>query len=131
MIFINLINQNIDCKKDCYCNHQLNGKCVCEPCKTNDCCPPNRFCDKKTKICMKGECNKNKPCPYGWCCSSNHECIPPHNPIHCTSSDDCRLHYQKTNCQPEDDTCMGSGICRPNKCRDDDDCYHGYFCFIK
>ena len=98
---------------------------------TNDCCPPDRYFDENTKLCVKGECNKNKACSNGWCCSSNHECIPPNNQISCTSSDDCRLHYEKTNCHRKDDTCMGSGICAPNKCRDDDDCYYGYFCFKK
>ena len=121
----------IDCdvENGCYCNVIANCECVCKRCKSQQDCPSSHYCNNGS--CVKAECQDSADCPNGWCCSSNHECVSTELKIHCKSSNDCKMHFKKTNCQEKDDTCMGSGICGPNICREDNDCYLGYYCLFR
>lgn len=109
-------------------------RCVCEGCYSARDCPLSHKClkdkGKRSGNCVKAKCQTNSDCADGWCCSPNHECVPPNNNIQCQSSDECKLHFTKTNCHKEYNTCMGDGVCGPNICRENKDCYHGHYCFF-
>ena len=118
---------DVECMEGYYC---FNSICISDecaipktPCARGYSCN-NGHCVKE----QRNECEKDSDCEGRGYCSSDYTCKAP-TEISCKNDADCANHIAECDCQKQDDTCMAGGLCAPNVCSDDNDCYAGFFCF--